>query len=185
MDFDKVIGKRSSVKKFLSKKPDWRDLIKAIEAGLNGPYAGNIGSVKFILVQDEDKIKAISEASQQIFVQHVDYLIVVCSNPKEVIKSFKERGEVYVRQQAGAAIENVLLKLVDLGLSGCWVGHFVEDHVRRILEIPEDIYVEAVIPVGYAFGKVSNKPKKNVDTALYFDKYKQKTMKPKRLVEAH
>ena len=185
MDFDKVIKERKSVRKFHSKKPNWRHIIEAFETGLQAPIAGNISSVRFILVDDPVIIAKLTEASQQDFVADTSYVAVVCSDPVDTIRSYgKELGERYVRQQAGAAIENFLLKLVDLGLGACWVGAFDEDEIRSALKIPDNIYIEAIIPVGYSIDKTPRKKHPSLDRSIYFNKYKMRFMKPRKEVEA-
>lgn len=184
MDFDKVIKERRSVRKFHQKKPNWRDIVEAIEAGINGPIAGDIANIRFILVDNPETISFLSKATQQDFIAETSYVVVVCSDPKDVLRFYDERGDIYVRQQAGAAIENFLLKITELGLGTCWVGSFVEDQVRFALKIPESVYVEAIFPIGYPFDKPSRRRKPSLDLCLYFNKYKQKVMKPKKEVEA-
>src|SRR3990172_3189658 len=122
MELDKAIKGRSSVKKFNSKKPDWRDIIEAIDAARYAPMAGGNYTLKFILVSDEEKINQIAQACQQDFISQVSYVVVACSNASRTTNSYGKQGEVYVRQQAGAAMENFMLKLQDFGLSTCWVG---------------------------------------------------------------
>src|SRR3989344_5695370 len=113
MDFDKVVKGRKSVRKFKSKKPDWRDIIEAVDFALKIPLAGNIPSLKFILVSDVKKIQDLADACQQDFISQASYVVVVCSDPKDVVRSYDlEMGERYIRQQAGASIEQFLLKLV-------------------------------------------------------------------------
>lgn len=178
MDFDKVIEKRQSVRSFkLTKKPDWRDIIEAIEAANQAPLAGNMSCLRFIFVDDAEKIKELAEASQQSFVGEVSYIVVVCSDNKNLEKAYDERGLKYAREEAGAGIENFLLKITDLGLASCWVGAFVDTQVRQILNIPDNIEVVALLPVGY--GKSLKKRRKpDLSHVLFFNKWKQKWMKP-------
>ena len=184
MDLDKLINKRFSARKFYSKVPNWRDIIDAIECGSKIPYAGGIQNIKFILIDDQEKIIALKEAAQQNFIQNAHYVVAVVSDPTNLIRSYDEFGEIYTRQQAGAAIEQFLLKLVEKGLAGCWVGSYVEDHVKKILSIPSHAHVEAIIPIGYAWGKPIRKRQPYIDKVTFFNKYGQKTMKPKKKVEA-
>jgi nitroreductase len=86
---------------------------------------------------------------------------------------------MYSKQQVGASIENMLLKVTDLGLASCWVGAFSDETVKRILEIPEDIGVEAMLPIGYELGNTKQKQKPELDRILFFDKWKNKYMRPK------
>ncbi len=81
MELDKAIQSRKSVKKFSKKKPDWRKIIEAIDFARYSPMAGNLYSLKFILVSDKEKIQQLSKASEQEFVADAQYVVVVCSNP--------------------------------------------------------------------------------------------------------
>ncbi len=171
MDLDKAIQSRKSVRKFKDKKPDWRDILEAIDAARHAPTSGNNFTMKFILVDEKEKIKKIAEACQQNFIVKSHYVVVVYSNYSRLTNSFGEKGETYGRQQAGAAIQNFLLKLHEKGLSTCWIGHFTEDQIKKELRIPANMTLEAVFPIGY--GNESAKPKRKVELGniLFFNKH--------------
>jgi nitroreductase len=173
---DKIIQARRSVRKFKSTKPDWREIIECIDAMRYAPMAGNNFSLKFILVDDEEKIQKLAGAAQQGFVSQVKYVVVVCTTPERTEISFGDRAKGYLKQQAGAAIQNFLLKLTQARLSTCWVGHFVDDQVKKVLDIPEEIHVEALFPIGYAYRKPESKRIIDLDAVLYFNKYGNKKM---------
>ena len=176
MNLNKTIQNRHSVRRFTSKKPDWRDIIECIDSARYAPMAGNIFSLKFIVVSDKEKIQKLADAAQQHFIAQAHYVVVACTNPKRTI-NFHEQGEKFCRQQAGAAIQNFLLKIQEAKLATCWVGHFVEEQVKSTLQIPEDIQVEAIFPIGYELGKTEKRRKIDFNQVLYFDKYKNKKMK--------
>jgi nitroreductase len=179
MELDKAIKDRHSVRKFKEKKPDWRDIIDCIESARYAPTAGNNSSVRFIVVDDENKIKEIAAACQQQFVGEAKYLVVVCSTTGRIINAYGEMGKTFLRQQAGAAIQNFLLRIEEKGLSTCWIGYFVEDIIKRELKIPESSQVEAVFPIGYEFDKKHVRQEKpDLDSFLYFNSYGQKRQKP-------
>lgn len=185
MDLDKALKERHSARSFFDKKPDWRDIIKAIDAANLAPLAGNIPALRFILVDDTDKINQLAEASQQDFVAEAYYVVAIVSDPNLVEKSYGERAEKYLPQQAGAAIENFLLKITELGLSSCWVGAFVDEQVKRILQIPDSAEVEAILPVGYEkVPKSKQRKKSNLDPILFFNIWKNKYMKPLKKPES-
>lgn len=176
MEIDKAIKERHSVRKFKTKKPDYRDIISVIEAGSKAPLAGNIYAIKFILVSDTEKIKAIAQAAQQDFIGEAHFVIAICSDKKDLERSYYERGKNYIKQEAGAVIENMLLKITDLGLATCWVGAFSDDIIKRTLGIPENIELEAILPIGYEFEKKKQPRKPELDDVLFFDKWKNKFM---------
>lgn len=186
MKLDKVIQERKSVRKYSSKKPDWRAIIECIDACRYAPMAGNNFTLKFILVSDKEKIAKLAEASQQPFVGNAEYVVVVCSDSKRTMLAFEERGKMYVKQQAGAAIQNFLLKLTEKGLATCWVGHFVEYLVKEALSIPDNLEVEAMFPIGYEspLPKMKKKQKIDLDRCLYFEKYGKKQMKKREGIDA-
>lgn len=181
MDLNKAIQSRKSVRRFSTKKPDWRDIIECIDSCRYAPMAGNIFSLKFIVVDDPQIIQKISDASQQDFVETAQYIVVAYSNSSKTKNSYPEFANKFIMQQAGAAIQNFLLNIEEKGLSTCWVGYFVEGQIKRALIIPEDFTIEAIFPIGYeskARGQIA-KPRRKIDLdrILYFNKHGNKKMK--------
>jgi nitroreductase len=174
MNINKAIKSRKSVRSFKNKKPNWRDIIECIDSARYAPMAGNNYTVKFILIDDQEKIASLSEAAQQDFFSNVYFVVVVCTDPTRTKNLYPERAEKYLPQQAGAAIENFLLKLQEKKLSTCWVGHFEENLVKRELKIPEHVIVEALFPIGYEFKEFKKRQKVNIDSILFFNEYKNK-----------
>ena len=184
MDLDKVIKNRRSVRKFKERKPDWRRIIECIDSARFAPMAGNNYTLKFIIVDDEEKIKQITEFCQQDFIAQAKYIVVACSNPSRTTNEYGEAGKIYCRQQAGAAIENFLLKIAESGLSTCWIGYFVEEQIKKILNIPKEVDVEALFPIGYESEKPkTRKMKIDLDRILYFNSYGNVKMKKQKIVE--
>lgn len=183
MDLDKAIQNRKSIRKYKDKKPDWRDIIECIDAARYGPMAGNIYSLKFILVDDPEIIQKLADAAQQQFIAKAKYVVVACTNPSRTVNSYGERGKRYCRQQAGAGIENFLLKVQEKGLATCWVGAFVDRLVKKALDIPEDVDVEALFPIGYGTESKTRRTKIDINRILYFNKYGNKKMKKIKTLE--
>ncbi len=187
MEFNKLVNSRRSVRRFKSKKPDWRDLIDAINYASKIPYAGNIQNIKFILINDKKTINEITKYCQQDFILQASYIIVITADPTDLVRSYDELGEKYNLEQGGAATQQLLLKVVDLGLDGCWIGAFDEEAIKRILKIPKEVRVSSIVPVGYAMPGERTIKKSlilNLDKILRFNDYKQKFMKPRDEPEA-
>jgi len=177
MELDKTIKNRTSIRKFKDKKPNWRDILDCIDSMKYVPMAGDNFTLKFILVDDKEKIEKLATVAQQDFINQAKYVLVICSDPSRTVNAYGKRGEIYCKQQAGAAIQTFLLKITEAGLATCWIGHFVDEQVKRELKIPEKINVEAMLPIGYEFRKpVTRKIKTDLDNALYFNEYKNKKM---------
>ena len=185
MNLDKAIKERKSVKHFSNKKPSWKDIIECIDATRFSPMAGNLFPLRFIIVSDKEKIQKLADATQQPFVGEAQYIVVVCSDCKIVLNAYEERAEKFCRQEAGAAIENFLLKLEEKSLKTCWGGYFVDYLIKEALKIPKEVEVEAIFPIGYESKKLGTTPKATkrkieLDDVLYFDTYKNKRMKKEK-----
>lgn len=187
MDFDKVIKKRASIRDYSDKEVKYDKVIDAIEASNLAPSPGNLPIIKYIIVEDKEKINALGDACQQDFIKDAKVLVVICSNKDKVKLMYDKRTDKYVKQHVGAAIENFLLKITEMKLASCWVGAFSEVTVKNALGVPEDIDVEAILPVGYQTkaDKTIQKPKADLGTIVYFDKYGNKYKKPVTKVFPH
>lgn len=189
MDIDKAIESRHSVRRFSTKKPNWRNIIEAIDAANKAPQAGNIYTLRYILVDNKEKIRKLSEAAQQDFFENVNYIVVVLSEKTSLRTSYDSRAEMYSRQQAGASIENFLLKITDMGMASCWVGAFVDEEIKQILEVPQairdNVDVEAILPVGFEMPPKKKSPRKpDLEMCLWFNNWKNKFMREPHKPEA-
>lgn len=177
MELDKVLKERHSVRKFSTKEVSWRDILEAVDAARLAPLAGNKQCMRFIVVNEKEKIEKIATACQQNFIALARYVVILCTDQSQVVRSYGERGEMYCRQQAGAAIENFLLKITELGLATCWVGAFSDSTIRHILRIPESIFIEAVLPIGYEMPpKSEQRHKPPLQDMLWFNTWRIKRM---------
>lgn len=149
MDFDSVIEKRHSARAFRDKIVDWRKVVHAVEAATKAPFAGNEQGFRFVIIENKDTIKKIAKFANQSWITEAQILVVVGNDETKLEKLYGERGRVYSRQQAGAAIENFMLKLVNDGLSCCWVGAYTDELIKQTLGMPGHIQIEAIIPIGY------------------------------------
>jgi len=184
MDLKTAIKGRKSVRRYMDKKPDWRKIIRAIEAARFAPSAGGQFALKFILVSDEKKIVELAAAAQQDFVGTAKYVVVAVSDDSKLVKSYGDKGVRYSSLQAGAALENFWLALTEQGLVTTWVGHFYEDQVKSALSVPDELSVEAIFPIGKET-KVKGSErlaKPDLENIIYFDKWKNKKMTPQERV---
>ena len=117
MSFQKLAESRASVRKYSNKKPRIEEVIKCIDVANLAPSHGNLPILRFIIVEDHHKIAKIAEACQQEFIKQAKILVVVCSDLKDAKIMYDKRASRYVKQHAGALIENFLLNVVDIGLA--------------------------------------------------------------------
>jgi nitroreductase len=69
------------------------------------------------------------------------------------------------------AMSFILLQAQELGLGTCWLGRFNADLVKQICEIPEEVSVIAMTPLGYPAETPDPRPRKAPDEVIRFDSF--------------
>lgn len=175
------IEKRRSIRKFKKKEVKWGLVLEAIDAALHAPLAGNINCLKFLVVTGQDTKNALAHHADQDWIADADTIVVVCSEDIQLERMYADRAPTYARQQAGAAIQNFLLRITELGLGACWVGAYLDSAIKRDLRIPENATVEAIIPIGHPAEKPKAHKKAALENVIMWEHWGQK----KRPVHTH
>ena len=180
-DFLDIIRTRRSVRKYRDEQVPWDDIVTIMQSGKYAPCAGNIFNVKFLVVKSDAKRKQIAETCvQQYWMEIAPIHIVVVTEPEQAERYYGSRGaRLYSIQAAAAATENMLLTAHHLGLGGCWVGAFDEEEIRRILNLPEHVHVQAVVTIGYADEHPEPPIKQRIEHIMYFEKWWGRMESPK------
>jgi nitroreductase len=136
MEFFEVLKLRRSTRAFTDEAVSEYEIVKLLEAARLAPSAGNIQPWVFVVVRDADMKGRLAEAAlNQSFIKKAPVVIVVCADPDRSRQRYGGRGEnLFCVQDSAAAVQNMLLAAVDLGLGACWV--------------PESLRPVAVVPVG-------------------------------------
>jgi nitroreductase len=151
MELVDAIKGRRSIRGFQDTPVEASVIKEIIELSNLAPSAGNLQPRDFIIVKDEETKKNLAHAAlDQDFLAEAPIVIVVCANYQRC-SSYGNRGrELYSLQDSAAAIQNMLLAVVDKGLSSCWVGAFDEHAVSTLLDLPSMIRPVALIPIGHS-----------------------------------
>ena len=173
MDIFEAIFERRSIRRFIDKPIEEEKLARVLDAARWAPSVGNLQEWRFIIVRDKQKRAKLSEAALgQYWINRAFLVIVVLTKDDRITRSYGKRGkELYVKQDAAAAIQNILLAAHSVGLGACWVGSFDESMLRRELHIPEDVSVHAMIPIGYPAEKPNPPHRINLHHLVYFNQY--------------
>lgn len=156
MDVLDAIRTRKSVRKYLDKTVEEDKLLAVLEAGRLAPSASNRQEWRFIIVKDLKTKKKLAEAANsQSFVAEASVVIVACAKTDEHVMRC---GQACYPIDVAIALDHITLAAVELGLGTCWIGAFDEKEVKQILEVPAEIRVVALMPLGYpADSSVANK----------------------------
>ena len=173
MDALEAIKKRRSVRDFVDRDVEWELVMQVVDAGKLAPCAGNLQSWKFVIVKEEAHRKKIADAClQQDWVAKAPAIIVVLSEPEKQKQMYGTRGErLYAIQGCAAAAENMLIAATALGLGSCWVSAFNEEQMRQLLNYPEHLFTQVVIPLGYAEEEPDMPPKLRLEHVGMIEKW--------------
>ncbi len=78
----------------------------------------------------------------------------------------KETAKAYLWENAGIAVEHMVLKAVDLGLGSCWVGIVDRERVKKILNLEDRYDIVALLPIGYPDQNSSLRPRLPMDEII-------------------
>jgi nitroreductase len=152
MDFEEIVYKRRTIRRFKQDPIALNLLKKLIDFARIAPVATNIQGLEFVIVQDPEFRKKLFPLVKWAALLPVEqrtpekgreptaYIIVLVNS---TIKNS------YVDFDVGAAIENILLGAVNFGIGSCWMGSINANKIRKLLEIPTHYDIKHVISLGY------------------------------------
>ena len=174
MNVIEAINKRHSYRgRYLSKQVPKDDLVKIMEAGIAAPSGCNKQTTSFIAVDDLEILKKINEVINPPICETAPAVIVVLT---QRINAYRDR--CFAVQDYSAAIENMLLTIVELGYQSCWYERHITDEDRicdkiaDILMVPEGYEVVCLLPVGEAESTPLLPKKKVFEERAWFNSFK-------------
>ncbi len=167
MDINKAIYNRRSVRKFTDKKIEKEKILKIIDAANQAPSACDIQGWRFIVINKKKLIERLVNQGAASFIKNAPLGILVLYDNRSDEFEYLD----YI-QSASAAIQNMLLKAVELGLGSCWVCHLPpKKQIRKLFNIPEYYDPIAYIPLGYYTSKPKKRPRKHKVEEIISDNY--------------
>ena len=179
MDAITMIKERRSVRKYKDEKVDRETMREIVEIARWAPSWVNYQIARYTLVDDEVIIKEIADQGVNGFVYNIDTLktakgVAVLSfvkgksgtYDKEYITSKGNSWEVF---DAGIACQTFCLAAHAKGVGTCIMGVIDDESIAKIVNLPEDEIVAALIVYGYEDGQhqAPNK-RKDVDEIMRF-----------------
>lgn len=167
MDVMEAIKLRRSIRAYKDKPVEEEKLNIILESARLSPSARNQQNRKFIVVRDPDIRQKLIDASYgQKFVGQAPVVIVACATQTEHIMPC---GEASYPIDVAIAVDHMTLSAVEQGLGTCWIGAFNQDEVKKLLNIPENIRVVALLPLGYPEAIPDQRPRKSIEELVAYD----------------
>jgi nitroreductase len=169
MEVSVALRERRSVRSYKDMEVEEEKLMKVLEAGRLAPSAVNRQEWKFIVVRDGEKRKKLADAAcGQAFVGRAPIVLVACGTETRTIMTC---GQPAYTVDVSIALAYMVLQACELGLGTCWIGAFMEDEVKKILNIPERVRIVAMSPLGYPAHKIPPRPRKSLEEIVCFEEY--------------
>jgi len=166
MDLVDAIRGRRSTRSFLDRAVEEEKLEKVLEAGRLAPSARNMQDWRFIVVRDEATRRRLAEAARnQEFVGQAPVVIAACGTSNLIMTC----GQPAYAVDVAIALDHMTLAAFSLGLGSCWIGAFYEGQVKKILGVPDEVRVVALLPLGYPAGPVRATPRKSLEEVVAYE----------------
>ncbi|MCD4806329.1 MAG: nitroreductase [Methanococcoides sp.] len=166
-----TILNRRSVREYTDETISEKDINTILDCARWAPSGLNNQPWKFIVIQDENTITKLAQCTH--------YSTIVLGS-KVLIAVYLDNAEMYHHDKdvmaIGAAIQNMLLACVELGLGSVWLGEILkqEEKVSSILEVPESYELMAVIAIGKPVEKERMSSRKSIAELTFENKFGKK-----------
>jgi nitroreductase len=151
------------------------DLVKIMEAGLLAPSGCNTQTTSLIGVDHPKIMEELNQVMKSCGLNKDLGQAIICVLTQRII-AYKDR--CFNIHDYSAAIQNMLLAIVDLGYQSCWYEGEItdEDKIGRkmadILGVPENYDLVCFLPVGVAANEVRHAKRKPFCERAWFNGFK-------------
>ena len=159
MDFQELINKRQSVRKYQSEKLiEEEKIFRILESGRLAPSASNSQPWTFIVVDKPDLLNQVAKATHgkliginKFVVQAPLLIVIVIEKPKITTQiGGAIKNKEYPLIDIGIAAEHMCLQAEEDGIGSCMLGWFDEKKIKKLLNIPKKKTIGLIISFGYA-----------------------------------
>lgn len=134
---------RRSIRKFTEKPVEHVKIELLLRAAMAAPSACNLQPWTFIVVDEKGTLDQVKQATGQGHY-NAPLAIVLCGTYKHIPWD----GDDW-KLDCGAAMQNMMLECVELGMASVCIGGFEENDLKKVLNIPSDITPVCIIEIGY------------------------------------
>jgi len=165
LEFNEVLSKRRSIRKYKETIIQRETILKILEAARVAPSASNKQPWHFIVVENKETIKQLAKSE---WAAKAPLMIVGLAD--------QEASPNWCSNDLGIAFQHIALAVTNLGLGGCWMGQTGrEDMIRKLLDVPDRLKPVAVMPIGVPDENPEQKARKNLSDIVSYEKFGKST----------
>lgn len=147
MTFQELAHARYSVRSFKDIPIEDEKLNLILEAGRVAPTACNFQPQKIYVARSEESRRKLASVCRCTF--DAPLILVVCYDRSRDWKNKLQPGYESGETDAAIVCTHMMLQAFELGIGSCWVGYFNANVVANVLDLPENLTVSALLPMGY------------------------------------
>lgn len=173
MNVIEAINSRRSYRGRFKDAPVPREHLETImSAGLAAPSGCNKQTTSLIAIDDPEVLNRLKGVIDPPVAQTAPAAICVLT---QRINAYRDR--CFAVQDYSAAIENMLLAIVELGYASCWYeGHITDDddiasRMADILGVPAGFDLVCFLPVGIPEEEAKEPKKKSFEDRAWFNSF--------------
>lgn len=144
MNFEELIRKRTSVRKFSNKKIEQEKLDKILEAGRLAPTAKNNQPIKIYVVQSEEGLLKIDKSSRCRY--NANTVLIICGNREE---AFHRENYSSYEMDSCIVTTHMMLEATNIGIDNIWIKAFDENIIKEEFNLPDNLIPVCLLPLGY------------------------------------
>lgn len=200
MELSEAINKRASVRFYQEREVEKEKLKELIEAAIRAPTASGLENWLFVIYKSkevrekvyklileghleyyknrglsEEKMKKLKQRFEEGMYKAPVYIGVFINKEVNVLKceKYSELEFYWTIESAAMAIQNLMLKAVELDLGTCYIGvanfPYIEEELKEIAGLDEKYFLVGLITVGYpAREEIPRKRRKSVEEVSRF-----------------
>jgi len=156
---------RRSIRKY-KQQPIPDDVMNnMMEVGRQSPSAVNQQPWHFIVVTDKELLGKIGGGLFNRMIKHSAFTLIGC------YKIGNSPTNKYASIDTTIAMQSMVLAAYLQGVGSCWIGDYNESNIKKLLNIPENLKVLAVISFGYPDEEPKPKRKKKLGEIFHYNKW--------------
>ncbi len=166
MDVFEAIMSRESIRRYSDEQVPRTLLLRLLEAARWAPSTGNCQPWRFVVVSERTSVRLIRDFSPG-FAFEAPVLIVICwekdTKSPGVAREHLRSANCYL------AAQNICLAACEVGLGTCMIGSFSPAAVAEILSLPDDVYPELIMALGYPQQQPSKRSRLPLTELVHFE----------------
>lgn len=197
-----AIQHRRSVRVYKSGKVTDKQLATILEAARWAPSGANTQPWEIVVTRDRKKMKRIREiydnewkqrkredpinykGLKKDYVGDVSVILLMCGDArtKQVYLTTRQPGDREKLFQASIAnaVQQMMLAAATMNLGTVWVSvrEEVEPEIRELFQIPPELRLLWVVPIGHARSWPPAKPRRQANAFTHFEVYDRHKLRP-------